>query len=205
MRNTILPTHPTLHDPVTGKPLQAIGVGKDGKIWWPVLGGNGAGDPQPTPPADPAPPANEPLGDAGKAALDAERKRAKEAEKRAKELEDRLKEIEDKDKSELEKAQSRLAELEQASSSAEAKLRRYEIAAKHSIPADYMDLLTGSDVDTLESQAAKIATLVKANTEAQKLPAFAANPGQGTPPATTSKPDVEAGRRLYQERNPKKT
>ncbi len=52
------------------------------------------------------------LGDAGKAAIDAERKSRREAEKRAKDAEAKLKAIEDADASELEKATKRAEEAE---------------------------------------------------------------------------------------------
>lgn len=39
MRSTTLPTHLALLDPATGAPLRAIGVRKDGRPIWPVLGG----------------------------------------------------------------------------------------------------------------------------------------------------------------------
>lgn len=38
MRSTTLPTHATLLDPASGAPLRAIGLRKDGRPVWPVLG-----------------------------------------------------------------------------------------------------------------------------------------------------------------------
>ena len=38
MRSTTLPIHATLFDPATGAPLRAIGVRKDGRPVWPVIG-----------------------------------------------------------------------------------------------------------------------------------------------------------------------
>lgn len=53
-----LPVHPRLRHPLTGRPLQAVGIGKRGPIW-PVLGASDdppADDPPgDDPPADPAP------------------------------------------------------------------------------------------------------------------------------------------------------
>jgi hypothetical protein len=36
--------HPTLVHPLTGESLEAVGVGKNGDIWWPILGGAEPGD-----------------------------------------------------------------------------------------------------------------------------------------------------------------
>lgn len=38
--NTALPTHPRLLHPLTGRPLRAVGVRRDGRPIWPVLGGD---------------------------------------------------------------------------------------------------------------------------------------------------------------------
>jgi hypothetical protein len=54
--------------------------------------------------AEVAPATGEQLGDAGKAALDAERKARRDADRKARDLEARLKEFEDRDKSESQKA-----------------------------------------------------------------------------------------------------
>lgn len=48
-----LPFHPSMTDPRTGLPLQALGVGKAGRIWWPVMGGSGEDDPDDVPGGDP--------------------------------------------------------------------------------------------------------------------------------------------------------
>jgi len=70
MRNTTLPTHPTIVDPRTGDPLRAVGI-IGGRPVWPIMGASGpipgggqlpAAPPAtgtPTPPA-PAPPAAPP-------------------------------------------------------------------------------------------------------------------------------------------------
>lgn len=63
------------------------------------------------------------LGDAGKAALAAERKARKDAEKRAKDAEAKIKEREEAEATDLEKATKRAEEAEQKNSSATTKLR----------------------------------------------------------------------------------
>jgi hypothetical protein len=112
MRNTTLPTHPTIVDPRTGEPLRAVGI-VEGRPVWPILGASGpipgGGQPPAAPPATgtlpatpPAPgtppgttpngqpgqgatppPADQPLDEAGQRALTAERSFRKDAEKRA--------------------------------------------------------------------------------------------------------------------------
>lgn len=60
MRNTTLPTHATMVHPLTGRPLQAIGLRRDGRPIWPILGGSGpipgGGQPPAAPPATGTPP-----------------------------------------------------------------------------------------------------------------------------------------------------
>jgi hypothetical protein len=106
MTTKYLPKHATLVHPLTGQPIEAIGVRRDGSPIWPVMGGSQpTGEPTPpAPPADPAPapkpgpppaPASPPpanpapppdpkpedgLGDAGKRALQSERDARKAAE-----------------------------------------------------------------------------------------------------------------------------
>lgn len=137
------------------------------------------------------------LGDAGKAALTAERKARKDAEKQLKELNARLQEIEDKDKSELERAQSRLAELEKQYGEERAQRLRLSVASQHAIPAEWMDLLTAADEEALTAQAAKVAQLVKASA----APEFARNPGQGAGSGEPVTPSVDSGRDLYRQKH----
>lgn len=173
MRKTILPVHA-----VTG--LRAIGV-INGKPVWPIMGGSSDEPPAVTPEAPPVPtapaakPDPETLGEPGKAALESERKARKEAEKAAKDFEAKLKAIEDKDKSELEKAQARIAELEKEHGTERAQRLRLQTATEHAIPAEYLDLLTATDEESLQAQAEKIAALVTANGVRPPV----ALPGQG--------------------------
>lgn len=98
------------------------------------------------------------LGDGGKKALDAERRRASAAEKAAKALQARLDEIESANMSEAEKVRKRAEEAEARAMAAEAGALRWRIAAKHGISDEDAELLlTGSDEDTLNRQAERIA------------------------------------------------
>ncbi len=51
-----LPVHPTKRHPLTGKPLQALGLTSNGRVIWPVMGGSQpTGEPQPNPTPGPPP------------------------------------------------------------------------------------------------------------------------------------------------------
>lgn len=82
------------------------------------------------------------------------RKEAQEAKAKAADFEDR-------DKSELEKLTGKLTKAEQEKADAESRLLRYEIATEKQIPADALDLLTGSTREELEAKADKLLELVK--------------------------------------------
>ncbi|ROS28913.1 hypothetical protein EDF22_0645 [Rathayibacter sp. PhB127] len=97
-------------------------------------------DPAVEPPAK----ADDKLGEAGIAALKAEREARAAAEKR-------LKEFEDRDKTDAEKLAARLAEVEQR----EAKALRAEVAAAKGVP---VSLLTGSTQAELEAHADALIT-----------------------------------------------
>jgi hypothetical protein len=91
--------------------------------------------------------------------------------KKAQELEQRLSELEERDQSELQKAQGKAAKAEQAKADAEAKLIRYEVAAEKQVPADALDLLTGTTREELEAKADKLLELTK-NREPEPDPDF---------------------------------
>jgi hypothetical protein len=103
--------------------------------------------PPPAPPAtgDPTPKPDEPLGEPGKAALQAERKRASEAEKRAAEAEKRVKTYEDAQKTAEEKLAENLKAAQDRAAKAETALLRRDIAARAGLPADLADLLEGDE------------------------------------------------------------
>lgn len=84
-----------------------------------------------------------PLGEAGLAALKAEREARASAEKR-------LKEFEDRDKTEAERSAEKLAAAEKRADELEAKAIRAEVAAAKGVPAN---LLTGVTVADLEASA----------------------------------------------------
>lgn len=102
-------------------------------------------------------PADVPLGEGGKKALQAERDRAKELERQLSAATARLTEIERANESALEKAQREAQEAQAAATQATADALRFRVAAKHGIDAEDADLfLTGTDAETLERQAARL-------------------------------------------------
>lgn len=161
--------------------------------------------PQPTAPPVPAPPPSdeEPLGEGGKKALEAERQARKAAEKVQKDLEAQLRAIQEKDQTELERAQSRLAELEKNYATAEAQRLRLQVATAHGITSEDLVLMTGTTEEELTAQATRIAALNSNRAAATAPPAFATSPGQlagnGTPPAPAT--TVSAGRELYRSKH----
>lgn len=119
------------------------------------------------------------LGEGGKKALDAERRRANTAEKEAKQLKARLDEIEASQLSEAEKVKLRADEAEARASAAETEALRWRTAAKYGISDDDAALfLTGADEDTLARQAERFKEI------AGKTPKGTVVPGVGNQPTT---------------------
>lgn len=81
---------------------------------------------------------------------------------KAQQAEERAQELEDAQKSELEKAQTKAQRLEQKATEAESRLLRFEVAAQKQIPAEALELLTGSSREELEARADKLLDLIKA-------------------------------------------
>lgn len=95
-----------------------------------------------TPPAD--------LGDAGKKALEAERKARRDAESQLKSLHDELQAIKDRDKSDGEKLAEKLAAAEKRAADAETKALRLEVASEKGVKPRW---LNGSTREELEQAA----------------------------------------------------
>ncbi|APU20941.1 hypothetical protein [Actinoalloteichus sp. GBA129-24] len=138
----------------------------------------------------------ESLGDPGKAALSAERKRANEAERKLKEFESRVREFEDRDKSDLERASAERERLQAELATERATRLRLSVAAEHDIPRDYHHLLTASSEEELTAQAKTVSELVAL----KAAPQFAANPAQGKRSAESSTPTLEGGAAAYADR-----
>lgn len=149
-----------------------------------------ADEPTPTPdapPADPAPtepPATDALGDAGKKALDSERREKRAAEKRANELEARLKEFEARDLSEQERALKRAEEAETRLREIESHAMRLEVASEKGLTPAQAKRLVGSTREELEADADELLDTFK--------PAEPASPSLdlGRRPSPTSEPST---------------
>ena len=98
-------------------------------------------------------PATGDLGDAGKKALDAERREKRAAEKRAADLEARLKEFEDRDKTETTRAIERAEAAEKAAAAAEARALRLEVASEKGLTPAQAKRLVGETREELEADA----------------------------------------------------
>jgi hypothetical protein len=107
-------------------------------------------DPNPAAQGDPA---DEPLGDGGKKALDAERQRAKDLEKALNAATAKLTEIERANETALEKAQREAQELREAATTATLEALRFRIAAESGITDNVDLILTAPDEETMRRQA----------------------------------------------------
>lgn len=102
-------------------------------------------------------PADKPLGENGEKALKAEREARKAAEQAASELQKQLDTLNAEKMSDLERAQKAAKDAEEAAAKATAEALRLRVAAKHGISDEDADLfLTGTDLDSLERQAARL-------------------------------------------------
>lgn len=125
----------------------------------------------------------EALGDAGKAALAAERKRANDAEKLAREAQARITELEQKDATEIEKATRRITELETANqtlttdlASRDKTILRLNTGIDEGLPKNLIARLQGDDEESIKADAASLRELVPDNTP---NPFPKADPSQG--------------------------
>ena len=123
------------------------------------------------------------LGDAGKAALKAERKRADDAEKALKDANARLQAAEDADKSDLEKAQAEIERLkgENATLTADVSTKDLTIlklntGISEGLPANLIARLQGTDEASFKTDAASLKELVPDTTQS---PFPKADPSQG--------------------------
>lgn len=153
----------------------------------------GPEDPPADPAADGTPPTNEPpatgdedgLGEAGKKALAAERKAARDALARANAAEAKLQAIEDAGKTELQKATDAAAKAQREAEQTRQELARERVARKHQLSDDDTALLSG-DEEQMERLAARLAAVTPpANPGAPKAPPV---PGIGRVPETRNIP-----------------
>ena len=125
----------------------------------------------------------EALGDAGKQALVAERKRADDAEKALKAANAKLQQIEDADRTELEKAQARIKDLEDAQASLtkdvadrDKTILRLNTGIDEGLPKNLIARLQGDDADAIKADAVSLRELIPDSTPS---PFPKADPSQG--------------------------
>lgn len=171
--NTALPIHPTLLHPLTGQPLQAIGLRRNGNPIWPIMGGDGTGDDANDAAGDSGGDGKDSgdgdagkgdddgktdgadaLGDAGKKALDtmkAERKAARDSAASEKARADALQAKLDGKEAEHEAAVQKAANDKAAIDKANGRILRSEIkAAAKGVLADPADAYKFLDLDKFE-------------------------------------------------------
>lgn len=119
---------------------------------------------------------SEALGEGGKKALEAERKRADGAEKTAKELKAQIDALSDAKLTETERLQKQLDALAADYQAAQVEAARNRVAAEEQIPAGLVGYLTGSDESAIR-ESAKV--LKSAIAEASKPGTPAPDPSQG--------------------------
>ena len=129
----------------------------------------------PTPPATPPAPAEEPLGEGGVKALQAERARAAKAEA---DLKAYRQEIEDSKKTAEQKSADAITAATAAAGEATAKALRYEVAAAKGIDLALAARLTGSTREELEADADALMTLIPKAAEPAIPPTGPTVPGQ---------------------------
>lgn len=123
----------------------------------------------------------EPLGDAGKKALESERRARKAAEKELHATKARIQEFEAERLSKEELAQQQRDEAAARAAKAEAEALRWRIAAKHGITDEDAELfLTAADEDTLTRQAERFNELAPRPAKGTHVPGVGNQPP--TPP-----------------------
>lgn len=172
MHSTTLPVHPTLIDPATSEPLEALAV-IGGRPVWPVIGGAEADDEEPDDDAEDEPdsleepdkpdddgkkkPEQEPFDEARfQKALTKKNSENSNLRKRLAELEPlaaKAKELQDANKTETEKLTERADAAEKRADTAEQKLLRLEVAIDKGLTPAQARRLVGSTKEELEEDA----------------------------------------------------
>lgn len=102
---------------------------------------------------------DEKLGEGGIKALQAERARADAAEKRATDLEAEKQKAEDAKLSDIDRVTKERDAQTAETAQLKAENARLSALTKHPVPAEYQDLVTGTDAATFEASAKKISEL----------------------------------------------
>lgn len=94
---------------------------------------------------------------------------------------EKLAEIEESSKSEAQKLAERAEAAEKALAEAKSESLRLSVIAKHSIPEDYQEFVSGSTEEELVAKAEKVKKLIEAQTATPTRHAVV--PGEGSTPA----------------------
>lgn len=139
--------------------------------------------PEPTEPeTETETPAEGELGDAGKRAIAAERKRAETAEKSLKALQEELQKRADAELTELERFKRENDELRNTNSTTALEATRYRVALEKGIPVDLAARLQGANYDEIAADADTLASLIPA----QGKPVPRPDLSQGVKPQTAA-------------------
>lgn len=95
---------------------------------------------------------------------------------------ERLAEIEEASKSEAQKLAERAEAAEAALAAAKADALRLSVIARHGIPEDYQEFVTGTSEEELTARAEKVQKLIEAQQAAATPTRHAAVPGEGSSP-----------------------
>lgn len=178
--NHALPIHPRFG--------AALGWTSRGPIW-PAAGGSPEGDPPVDPPVDPPadpPKPDDKLGEPGKAALIAERKRADVAERELAKFRKAEQDKADADKSEIQKATELREAAEAKAAAAELRVLRLEVAAEKGLSATQAKRLVGASREELETDADEFLASMPQAPPAPKGPK--PDPSQGSKGETPQRP-----------------
>lgn len=137
--------------------------------------------------------ADEPLGEGGKKALEAERQAAKAAKAKAAELEAKLKEYEDRDKSEEQKQAERLEQLQHDAEASRWKATQYEVAASKGIPLKLATRLRGETPEEMAKDAEELSALIGAADHKPPAPKPDKSQGMGGGPKPANLAEAIAG------------
>ncbi|SDK79422.1 hypothetical protein [Arthrobacter sp. ok362] len=149
--------------------------------------------------------ADEKLGEGGIKALKAEREAREAAEKRAADAEAKVQAAEDAKLSDIDRANKKALDAEDRAAKLETANARLAALAKHPVPEDYQDLVTGTDAASFEASAKKISELhARAEGKAPKpdpVPGSGDRSGDHNPAGGS----IAAGREQYHSKHPKKS
>lgn len=122
--------------------------------------------------------ADEPLGEGGRKALQAEREARKAAEKATADLAAKIKEFEERELSEKDRLAKQLAEAQEQAATARSEALRLRIAAETDLPSDLHEFLVGDDEEQLRAKAEKLKAATAAGVRRSPQP----DPSQGAKP-----------------------